>query len=502
MSLKSFRSTNAILYVPTRRPLNSKARSQRTQTIVFFITGNPGLISYYDEFLNILSRPYSRSESRDHVSSRSLSSSAEGNEEEGEEEVIVAGHSLGGFVDSSATNAFDDAAAATITTDKDPATASATAKTGPSPSSPEEECIFPPSHTRKELYSLRDQIDLSYERLVYLVGRVREYYDGGDECGDGTGDVRQRENGSENHESIERGNSFEKKTGSRSNTETKTKLKVILMGHSVGAYIALEIVRLHHQYQRQHAQNSSQLQGMPSFRISSAHLLTPTILNISHSPSGRIATPLLSNIPFFPSLVQLLSSSLAYLISPDRLEVLVSHITGMKKGSQALKSTVRFLGGRGMVQQALGMARDEMREIGADSWGEEVWGVSKEVAIAKGAGDGDGIGAGNQKGSGKITTEDNKEIEWVAPRLYFLFAKKDHWVADLTRQEIIEGFRAGRKDQQDDGTGTEGPGRAAREPTFVVDETNGLVHAWCLEQSSIVAERVRGWIMETLEEES
>jgi pimeloyl-ACP methyl ester carboxylesterase len=59
---------------------------------------------------------------------------------------------------------------------------------------------------------------------------------------------------------------------------------VILVGHSVGAYLALSLV---HQY-------------ASSLAIRHAILLFPTICHIALSPRGRIATPLLNTIP--PSL--------------------------------------------------------------------------------------------------------------------------------------------------------------------------------------------------------
>ena len=58
--------------------------------------------------------------------------------------------------------------------------------------------------------------------------------------------------------------------------------KVILIGHSVGAYILLEIIRQH----RQRIEDS----GDEDFDLIGGILLFPTIVNIAKSPSGLVAS--------------------------------------------------------------------------------------------------------------------------------------------------------------------------------------------------------------------
>lgn len=311
---------------------------------------------------------------------------------------------------------------------------------------------YPATFTEKGVYGLRDQIALCYARVEALVRYTYEAYGwGGSEHG-------------------------EREGGEPVGSQETRKVNVVLMGHSVGAYIALEIVRMH--YQRRcssgiKAKHETSSEGGSAesdvqFDIVSAVLLTPTIINIAHSSSGKIATPLLSYFPFFPWVVQLASSGLTNLVSRQKLNWLVRRVTGMKDESSALEATVGFLRKNGCVRQALYLAGDEMSEIGKGQWGREVWGVLKPEY------------------------EDKNEC-WKAPKLYFWFARTDHWVANVTREEIV---RISRESSADDKTvAASSHGR----PDILIDQDEGLVHAWCIEQSVMVARRVRIWLEQSLE---
>lgn len=78
------------------------------------------------------------------------------------------------------------------------------------------------------------------------------------------------------------------------------------------------------------------------------------------------------------------------------------------------------------------MAADEMQTITSDQWNDDVWGMS--------------------------TVQD------PVSRLFFYFGRNDHWVAERTRDEIIE-----LRGQAPDG------------PKMVVCE-EGLPHAFCLRE--------------------
>lgn len=109
------------------------------------------------------------------------------------------------------------------------------------------------------------------------------------------------------------------------------------------------------------------------------------------------------------------------------------------------------------VRQALHMARDEMREITIDTWDDEIWGLTTSTAHPQ-----------------------------PPPTLRFLFAKKDHWVADETRDDLIQA----RGSQEGD---------EAWKPIMEVDEEEGWVHGFCIRQSVPVAKRVFGYVQDIVQ---
>jgi pimeloyl-ACP methyl ester carboxylesterase len=322
-----------------------------------------------------------------------------------------------------------------------------------------QEILYPPLRSRQarkdynadKIYTLREQIELTYARLEALVARLRLQL--------------RRDNYGLDDES-------------ESELEP---VQVVLMGHSVGTYIALELVRLWHERELQHPAfemergREREEQG-PSWKISSCILLTPTIVDLHMSPSGKIATPLLTSIPvlsaYLPDMAHgLLHSVLIRGLPSKWMANLVARVTGMHGGSHGFDTTMAFLTSRSGVRQALTMAAAELKEIRADQWGEEVWGAAVDEE------EGDTTRVIKASGSTRRS-----------PRLYLWFAKEDHWVADITREEILRSkVRA------------EGENGGRTRPTIVIDETAGLVHAWCLEQSDMVAERVGEWLEEILE---
>lgn len=157
------------------------------------------------------------------------------------------------------------------------------------------------------------------------------------------------------------------------------------------------------------------------------------------------------------------------------------------KSEEMVDVTVQFLGRTGAVRQALELAGWEMTEIGEGEWSSAVWGgVSEAVkdgvtktGDAEGRSTGDGESAGPTRKNNDKNEDEDETVQWTPPTHHFLFAKQDHWVADETRETIIKSMN----------------GRAK----ILVDEGElGLVHAWCLEQSEMVAGIVSGWIEEML----
>ncbi|KOS37685.1 hypothetical protein ACN38_g11508 [Penicillium nordicum] len=210
--------------------------------------------------------------------------------------------------------------------------------------------------------------------------------------------------------------------------------KVILIGHSVGAYIAMEILRRH----REASPEST-------FDIVGGAMLFPTVKDIAASPSGQKLTTLLSIIPRLAVMVSFFARLLTFLLPSSLLRSVVRLVMG-DPPVHALDATCAFLKSPGGVRQALHMAADEMRTITSDKWSDDVWGAaSAREPIAK---------------------------------LFFYFGRNDHWVADQTRDEIVavrgrQGGQAG--------------------PTMVVCE-EGLPHAFCLKHSDVMARKVAGMI--------
>ncbi|KAI2672733.1 hypothetical protein CBS147325_4239 [Penicillium roqueforti] len=206
--------------------------------------------------------------------------------------------------------------------------------------------------------------------------------------------------------------------------------KVILIGHSVGAYIAMEILRRH----REASPEST-------FDIIGGAMLFPTVKDIAASPSGQKLTTLLSIIPRLAVVVSLFVRLLTFLLPTSLLRYVVRLVMN-DPPAHALDATCAFLKSRGGVRQALHMAADEMRTITSDKWSDDVWGAaSAREPIAK---------------------------------LFFYFGRNDHWVADQTRDDIVA--VRGRKG-----------GQAG--PTMVVCE-EGLPHAFCLKHSDVMARKV------------
>ncbi|KAJ5602988.1 hypothetical protein N7537_005944 [Penicillium hordei] len=213
-----------------------------------------------------------------------------------------------------------------------------------------------------------------------------------------------------------------------------TRKKVILIGHSVGAYIAMEILRRHREASPESA-----------FDIVGGAMLFPTVRDIAASPSGQKLTTLLSIIPRLAVVVSFFARLLTFLLPTSLLRSVVRLVMG-DPPVHALDATCAFLRSRGGVRQALHMAADEMRTITSDKWSDDVWGAaSAREPIAK---------------------------------LFFYFGRNDHWVADQTRNEIVA--VRGQKEGQ--------PG-----PTMVVCE-EGLPHAFCLKHSDVMARKVAGMI--------
>lgn len=318
-------------------------------------------------------------------------------------------------------------------------------------------------------------------------------------------------------------------------------VRVILIGHSVGSYILLEILR--------RAREKARETSARHFRVLGGVCLFPTVTHIAKSASGRKATvcymsacarrprervaddaqPFLT-LPFFVSFATILAKAITMLLPFSIVYFIVRRIMGfpsdaarvtatfgeysfresscishdlattptftvilsrrlpIRKGSSdpaigsfnifspptssfaltiysvllcttdlCFPSAVKSPRG---VHEALYMARDEMLQITTDNWDAEIWGAARPSSSSS----------------------------HPPPILRFLFAKEDHWVANETRDALIQarGKKAGDNTEQ-------------WRPVMEVDEREGWPHGFCIRHSVPVAERVGKYISEMVE---
>lgn len=131
----------------------------------------------------------------------------------------------------------------------------------------------------------------------------------------------------------------------------------------------------------------------------------------------------------------------------------------------AAQTTAAFIKSPHGIHQALHMARDEMFQIDTDIWDEEIWGAAA---------------------SEPATTHPHPR-----PILRFLFARKDHWVADATRDALIHS--RGRFSRGDGVDEVEGQGENWK-PIMDIDEREGWPHGFCIRHGVPVAEKVAGYV--------
>lgn len=219
---------------------------------------------------------------------------------------------------------------------------------------------------------------------------------------------------------------------------------IILAGHSVGSYIALEIFH-------RHLKDPSRA---PHLKLHAGILLFPTVTHIAQSPAGK-RLDLIRTTPMLNNTAHVIAQRFLDLWPAAALRWFVSNVLGM--GTKAAEVTTGFLKSRDSVWQALHMGKDEMKVITEEKWDKELWEIEE-----------DDLGSG----SGKRTT----------PRFFFYFGKKDHWVADHFRDHFI---RAREKHIENGWARVE------------IDE-RGLPHAFCTTEknSELVADKVAQYLKE------
>ncbi|KAL2812577.1 hypothetical protein BJX63DRAFT_239511 [Aspergillus granulosus] len=350
-------------------PSPSSSQAKQYPITVYFITGNPGLISYYHAFLSSLAQKLSPKLDNGSI--------VVPDPESKKSTIHVLGHSLAGFE------------------------------------------LEPKQSTevghQDHYFSLEEQICFVQGKLRGHLAELRREY-----------------------------------------SSPESKPKVILIGHSVGTYMGMEILRRHRE-----SPSPSEEEG---FDIVGGVLLFPTVKDIAASPSGKKLTFLLRLIPQLALVVSIFARILTTLLPASILTAIVNFV--MKRPPrEAAAATCSFLQSKRGVRQALHMAADEMRTITSDKWSDDVWGVASPSST----------GAGS---------------DLARPaRLFFYFGRNDHWVAERTREEIVAA--RGGTNEKETGTGT------ARGPRMVVCE-EAVPHAFCLRHSELMAGKTADMIREIL----
>lgn len=228
---------------------------------------------------------------------------------------------------------------------------------------------------------------------------------------------------------------------------------IVLIGHSVGAYIALELLH------GQRFDTSPSAQGRPipiKPNIAAVICLFPTIVHIAKSRSGQIFTPL-SRIPYLPEIAANGAKILTTLLPENWLFGLMKSVTGMPPRAAAV--TTAFLKSAMGVRAAITMARDEMKMITADKWDEEIWDAAKK----------------EEKGERRH-------------KLFFYFGDDDHWVADRTRDDLIAARGKNGDGENDDWA-----------PVMEIDGFE-TPHGFCVREEHwrVVGEKVTEYVGEVL----
>ncbi|KAI0427247.1 hypothetical protein F5Y09DRAFT_316837 [Xylaria sp. FL1042] len=209
---------------------------------------------------------------------------------------------------------------------------------------------------------------------------------------------------------------------------------VLLMGHSVGAYIALETCH-------RVLQDPSLA---PELKLTSGILLFPTIDHIADSPNGWKLN-MLRQTPLLGDNAYRVAQGFLRLWPYSTLHWFVSKTLGFPP--HAADVTTRWLKSRDGVWQSLHLGMDEMRVIREDKWDDELWEIAQSSKSA-------------------------------IPKFYFFFGQKDHWVADRYRDAFIQKRSA-----------------QAERTRLIVDEGD-IPHAFCIEYSEPVAKKVHIWVAE------
>lgn len=218
----------------------------------------------------------------------------------------------------------------------------------------------------------------------------------------------------------------------RGDAKDKAYDSVILIGHSIGAYIVVETM-----YRQS-------LKPKSGLNLAHGFLLFPTISYIARSPSGLKITALQQGGYVASVIEQNLHSilgGLLYFLPQSALQSIWSNYLGFSAG--AATTLAEWLKSRDGLWQAIHLGLSELKLVGEDKWDATFW-----DAVAASA--------------------SNKKT--LAPKFFFFYGKHDHWVDDSLRDEFIAKQRA--------------RGAAPGRPQLEVD-AGDIQHAFCTKEGEI-----------------
>lgn len=234
-------------------------------------------------------------------------------------------------------------------------------------------------------------------------------------------------------------------------SNSKRKPKLILIGHSLGTYIILELLRRRNERLRKARQRGEWCRDA-EVEIEAAVLLFPTVVDIAKSPNGR-SIGWVAGLPYAAAVVSTFARLLVGGLGMFGVAVVVAAVkwfTGMPDDSAVI--TAAWLMTRGGVYQSLHLAKDEMKEMTEDKWDDEIWGAANS------------------------THTNNEKSKTSSTKLFFYYSAKDHWIADHTRDELIEA-RGRRKAE----ITVEEEGETGQDQRPIMDIDEGHVpHGFCI----------------------
>ncbi|KAK3074633.1 hypothetical protein LTR53_002778 [Teratosphaeriaceae sp. CCFEE 6253] len=261
-------------------------------------------------------------------------------------------------------------------------------------------------------------------------------------------------------------------------------VQVVLVGHSIGSYILLEIIN---------KWQCMPVTDRPPVDLVGGICLFPTVVDIAKSDTGRLVAPLLQ-LPYSTSIAHLCIKLVFFFVPMFIMTLLVRMLTQFEPA--AARTTALFIKSTTGVRQALYLAKDEPRTVRSDMWLDSLWGIRPLQDLAALT---DATNALRKDSAApRKRSSMTKGLGVPAPltRLFFYWAANDHWVADDTRDALMlaRGRVPNSKLQQRLTFLGE-----SHKPVMEVD-ANGIPHAFPVKaaHSRIVADKVADWVGEIM----